>query len=188
MDLAAWGSGACAGDFDGDGRLDLYVTNWGPNALFRNRGDGTFEDVAARAGVAAGGWSTGCTFFDADGDGDLDLYVARYVETTWDSVVRAQRTLVWRNGPHIMVGPAGLPGESDLFFENVGNGRFVEADRRARPLRSRPGPTASASWRPITTTTGSSTCSSPTTRTRISCITTSGTAASKASDWPRAWR
>jgi hypothetical protein len=127
VDLAAWGSGACAGDFDGDGRLDLYVTNWGPNALFRNRGDGTFEDVAARAGVAAGGWSTGCTFFDADADGDLDLYVARYVETTWDAVVRAQRTLVWRNGPHIMVGPTGLPGESDLFFENVGNGRFVEA-------------------------------------------------------------
>lgn len=127
VDLAAWGSGACSGDFDGDGRLDLYVTNWGKNALFRNRGDGTFEDVAAKAGVAAGGWSTGCTFFDADADGDLDLYVARYVETTWDSVVRAQRTLLWRNGPHIMVGPAGLPGQSDLFFENVGNGRFVEA-------------------------------------------------------------
>jgi enediyne biosynthesis protein E4 len=127
VDLAAWGGGACAGDFDGDGRLDLYVTNWGPNVLYRNRGDGTFEDVAARAGVAAGGWSTGCTFFDADADGDLDLYVARYVETTWDSVVRALRTLIWRDGPHVMVGPAGLPGESDLFFENVGNGKFVEA-------------------------------------------------------------
>ena len=41
--------------------------------------------------------------------------------------MRAQRTLVWRNGPQIMVGPAGLPGEADLFFENLGNGRFVEA-------------------------------------------------------------
>jgi hypothetical protein len=127
VDLAAWGSGACAGDFDSDGRLDLYVTNWGANVLYRNRGDGTFEDVAAGAGVAAGGWSTGCTFFDADADGDLDLYVARYVETTWESVVGAKRTLIWRDGPHVMVGPAGLPGESDLFFENTGHGKFVEA-------------------------------------------------------------
>ena len=127
VDAAAWGNGVCAGDFDNDGRLDLYVTNWGSNFLFRNRGDGTFEEVGARAGVAAGGWSTGCTFFDADGDGDLDLYVVRYVETTWDSVVHAQRTLVWRNGPHIMVGPTGLRGEADLFFENLGDGRFKEA-------------------------------------------------------------
>jgi enediyne biosynthesis protein E4 len=127
VDAAAWGSGVCAGDADGDGYLDLYVTNWGPNLLYRHRGDGTFEEVAAAAGVAAGGWSTGCTFFDADADGDLDLYVARYVETTWDSVVRAKRTLTWRDGPHVMVGPAGLPGESDLFFENVGKGKFVEA-------------------------------------------------------------
>jgi hypothetical protein len=127
VDAAAWGNGVCAGDFDGDGRLDLYVTNWGPNLLFRNKGDGTFTEVAAQAGVAAGGWSTGCTFVDADADGDLDLYVARYVETTWDDVVRARRTLTWRNGPRIMVGPAGLPGQSDLFFENRGNGTFVEA-------------------------------------------------------------
>jgi hypothetical protein len=130
VDLAAWGSGACVGDVDGDGRLDLYVTNWGSNVLFRNRGDGTFEDITSGAGVAAGGWSTGCTFFDANGDGDLDLYVARYVETTWDSLLHATRTLVWRNGPHVMVGPAGLLGESDLFFENVGNGKFVEATDR----------------------------------------------------------
>ena len=127
VDAAAWGNGVCAGDYDGDGRLDLYVTNWGSNLLFRNKGDGTFEEVAARAGVAAGGWSTGCAFLDADGDGDLDIYVARYVETTWDEVVRARRSLTWRNGPRIMVGPAGLPGESDLFFENRGNGTFVEA-------------------------------------------------------------
>ena len=127
VDAAAWGSGVCAGDADGDGWLDLYVTNWGGNFLFRNRGDGTFEEIAARAGVAAGGWSTGCAFLDADADGDLDLYVARYVETTWEAVVNARRTLIWRNGPRIMVGPAGLSGEADLFFVNDGTGRFTEA-------------------------------------------------------------
>ena len=131
VDAAAWGNGVCAGDYDGDGRLDLYVTNWGSNSLFRNQGDGTFKDVAASAGVAASGWSTGCTFFDADADGDLDLYVARYVKTSWDEVVAAQRTLVWRNGPHIMVGPAGLPGEQDLFFLNRGDGTFAEASAAA---------------------------------------------------------
>ena len=132
VDAASWGNGVCAGDADGDGHLDLYITNWGPNFLLRNRGDGTFQDVAvaagvAAAGVAAGGWSTGCTFFDADADGDLDLYVARYVDTNWDHVAGAQRTLTWRDGPRIMVGPTGLPGQSDLFFENVGHGRFRDA-------------------------------------------------------------
>jgi hypothetical protein len=135
VDAAAWGNGVCAGDADGDGRLDLYVTNWGPNFLFRNRGDGTFEETAAGAGVEAGGWSTGCAFFDAEGDGDLDLYVARYVRTSETELARAERTLVWRNGPRIMVGPAGLPAEPDLFFENLGGGRFHEASE-ARGLRA----------------------------------------------------
>ena len=65
--------------------------------------------------------------------------------------MRARRTLRWRNGPPIMVGPAGLPGEADLFFENLGNGRF--ARRREPPVSPmRPAPTASA-WSPPTTTT-----------------------------------
>jgi len=131
LDAAAWGNGVCAGDFNGDGLIDLYVTNYGPNFLFRNNGDGTFTDVAAAAGVQGGGWSTGCAFFDANGDGHLDLYVARYADVTWDQVVHAQRGLIWRGGPKVMVGPVGFPGAADVYYENRGDGTFVDAtDRR----------------------------------------------------------
>ena len=75
-----WGQGVCAGDFDGDGWEDLFVTNFGRSRLYRNNGDGTFTDVAPAAGVAVEGWSTGCAFGDYDGDGKLDLFVAGYVK------------------------------------------------------------------------------------------------------------
>jgi hypothetical protein len=130
VDAAAWGYGVCAGDYDGDGRLDLYVTNYGPNLLFRNKGDGTFEEVAARAGVTAGGWSTGCAFLDADGDGVLDLYVARYVTAPWEDVMAPGRFLMWRGVAKVMLGPAGLPGAADIFFENQGDGTFKEATQK----------------------------------------------------------
>jgi hypothetical protein len=126
VDAAAWGDGVCAGDVDGDGLLDLYVTNFGANVLYRNNGDGTFTDVAEKAGVRAGGWSTGCAFLDGNGDGLLDLYVARYATVSWDDVVRAQRLLTWRGGPKVMVGPVGLPGATDLYYENRGDGTFAE--------------------------------------------------------------
>src|SRR5439155_1552522 len=71
-----WGQGVCAGDFDNDGREDLYVTNFGRNRLYHNNGNGTFTDVGEAAGVAVEGWSTGCAFGDYDGDGRLDLFVA----------------------------------------------------------------------------------------------------------------
>jgi len=73
MARSGWGSGVCAGDVDNDGRDDVYVTYWGPNALYRNRGDFTFEDVSTRSGVSGPPkeWSSGCTFFDYDRDGLL---------------------------------------------------------------------------------------------------------------------
>jgi hypothetical protein len=75
-----YGMGACSGDYDGDGRPDLYITNYGPNTLYRNRGDGTFVDVTAAAGVGDARWGASCAFADLDRDGDLDLWVVNYVD------------------------------------------------------------------------------------------------------------
>ncbi|MBR9991151.1 MAG: CRTAC1 family protein [Gemmatimonadetes bacterium] len=64
----------CAADVDGDGRLDLFFANYGPNGLFLNRG-GSFEDVSQAWGIAIDGRYDTCAFADIDHDGRLDLYV-----------------------------------------------------------------------------------------------------------------
>jgi enediyne biosynthesis protein E4 len=71
--------GITVGDIDGDGDPDVFLSNYGGDALFRNNGDGTFSDISRSSGVlVAGTWSSSATFLDFDGDGDLDLYVSRY--------------------------------------------------------------------------------------------------------------
>src|SRR5262249_19467681 len=77
------GHGVAIGDFDGDGHPDVFLTRWRSYALYRNRGDGTFEDFTDAWGL--GGrrdWPTSAAFADLDGDGDLDLYVCHYA--AWD--------------------------------------------------------------------------------------------------------
>jgi hypothetical protein len=80
-----YGMGACAGDYDNDGLIDIYVTNVGPNALYRNAGGGRFTEVPNAGGADSapqqpGLWSTSCAFLDSDRDGDLDLFVTNYVD------------------------------------------------------------------------------------------------------------
>ena len=80
-DSGGFGMGASFADFDGDGDLDLYVTNYGKNRLFRNCGPGEpFEEVAEEFGVADPAWSCGAAWGDFDRDGDLDLYVCNYLD------------------------------------------------------------------------------------------------------------
>ncbi|MGH9313424.1 MAG: FG-GAP repeat domain-containing protein, partial [Vicinamibacterales bacterium] len=77
-----YGFGVAAGDYDNDGRTDLYVTALGANRLFRNLGGLRFEDVTAKTAVGDPGFSTSAAWLDYDRDGRLDLFVANYVEWT----------------------------------------------------------------------------------------------------------
>jgi hypothetical protein len=126
-----WGGGVAVADYDGDGWPDILVTNFGPNVLYRNRGDGTFENVAPRIGVEVPGWNTGAAFLDADTDGDLDLYIAGYIDHSLEDVLEAERTLDWKGVERVAPGPFGLPGAVDHFFVATGDGVFVEATREA---------------------------------------------------------
>ena len=75
-----YGHGVTVGDYDNDGRPDLFVTRWHSYALYRNQGDGRFEDVTGQAGLGGDrDWPTSAAFADLDGDGDLDLYVCHYL-------------------------------------------------------------------------------------------------------------
>ena len=121
------GQGVAVGDFDGDGRPDLYVTNAGPNRLWRNRGDGTFEDVTEAAGAGDGRWSVPATFFDADADGDLDLYVGNYV----DYVPTRNIPCKGNSGRRDYCGPASYAAEPDRLLINQGDGTFRDASAEA---------------------------------------------------------
>lgn len=121
-----WGSGVTVADHDNDGWPDILVTNFGPNVLYRNLGNGRFANVAGRVGIEAPGWNTAAAFFDADGDGDLDLYIASYIDCTLEDVLKAKPTLSWRGLELVALGPFGLKGAPDHFFRNE-RGRFVDA-------------------------------------------------------------
>jgi len=126
----AWGMGCTAGDIDGDGDLDLMVTNFGPDVLYRNNGDGTFADVTAAAGVGDPRWSASAAFGDADADGDLDLYVTRYVNHTVEDNRPCGDLL---DGKRSYCHPNSYSPVEDSFYRNSGDGTFTEDKDAARP-------------------------------------------------------
>jgi hypothetical protein len=124
-----WGQGVCVGDYDGDGRRDLFVTYFGRSVLYRNEGDGSFRDATEAAGLAGSGvrWDTGCSFFDYDLDGRLDLVVTSYLEFDKTRVPEpgSGGYCLWKGIP-VMCGPRGLPFSRQRLFRNTGKGRFED--------------------------------------------------------------
>jgi len=122
-----WASSVCAGDYDNDGALDLFVTYYGRNVLYRNRGDGAFEDATLKAGLGASDvrWGSGCTFVDYDRDGRLDLFVARYLAFDLASAPEPGKgaNCVWKGIP-VNCGPKGLPTDTNVLYHNEGGGVF----------------------------------------------------------------
>ena len=119
---AGYGMGVAAGDYDNDGDIDLYVTNVGPNVLYRNDGSGRFDDVTVEAGVADPGWSTSATFADFDQDGDLDLFHANYIH--WSQAVEMNcysGSVLTYCPPENYNAPA-----RDRLYRNDGDGTFSD--------------------------------------------------------------
>ncbi|HZI20820.1 MAG TPA: CRTAC1 family protein [Pyrinomonadaceae bacterium] len=122
----SFGMGAAAADFDGDGHSDLYVTAYGKNTLYRNKGDGTFQDVTERAGVAAPGWSTCAVWFDHDGDGRLDLFVSSFVQYTKETSCGNNKL-----GRRYYCVPRVFKPAPSRLFRNLGDGRFADVSRES---------------------------------------------------------
>jgi hypothetical protein len=122
-----FGMGAAAGDYDGDGRTDLYVTSYGRNILYRNNGDGTFADVTEKAGVAAPGWSTCAVWFDYDADGRLDLFVSSFV--FYDRTQNLYCTDELKKRYYCV--PSLFKPRPSRLFRNRGDGTFADVSRES---------------------------------------------------------
>jgi len=122
-----YGMGVATGDYDRDGHVDLYVTNFGPNQLWRNNGDGTFVDRTREAGADDPRWSVAAAFLDYDLDGWLDLYVGNYTNFRLASNKRCHSA----SGFPDYCAPGSYDPEPARLLRNRGDGTFEDATARA---------------------------------------------------------
>src|SRR6266404_8523095 len=112
--------GVAVGDYDNDGRPDLYITTLDGDHLFHNEGGMRFRDVTKQSGIVNASFGTSATWFDYDRDGKLDLFVANYVE--WSPQKDIYCTLDGRNKSYCT--PESYKGTASRLFHNLGNGKF----------------------------------------------------------------
>jgi hypothetical protein len=136
-----WGMGVAVGDYDNDGRPDIYVSNYGVSRLYHNNGTGTFTDVAPKLGCARKGWSTGASFGDYDGDGRLDIFVPGYLDFDINKLPAnpseagtpgsVATSFCQFRGVPVMCGPRGLKGETDTLYHQKKDGTFEDVSVKA---------------------------------------------------------
>ncbi len=122
----SYGMGVAVGDYDNDGDLDLYLTNYGPNLLYRNNGDATFTPMQGM-GAEDSRWTTSAAFLDYDRDGDLDLFVTNYGNFT----VKGNNPCHNKMGLRDYCGPSGYRPIPDRLFRNERGRQFVDVTEDA---------------------------------------------------------
>ena len=128
IDARGYGMGVATGDFNNDGCIDLYLTNFGQNQLYRNNCDGTFTDVSKQSGVVGdAAWSVSASFLDFDRDGWLDLFVCGYLDYTVESDKQCHS---WSGERDYCVPNSYRPAQSRLYHNNR-NGTFTDVTARA---------------------------------------------------------
>lgn len=127
INAPGYGMGVASGDIDNDGWVDLFVTNFGRNQLFRNQGDGTFADVTDKAGVGQPGWGISAAFLDYDKDSHLDLYVANYLLFS----LEANKKCYALNGARDYCPPQFFKAATDRLYHNRGDGTFEDVSQKA---------------------------------------------------------
>jgi hypothetical protein len=127
LDVEMYGMGVAIGDYDNDGRDDVYITALDGDHLFHNEGRGKFRDVTKASGINNASFGTSAAWLDYDRDGKLDLFVANYVQWSpkndiWCSLDGTTKSYCT---------PESYKGTSSKLFHNLGNGRFEDASDKS---------------------------------------------------------
>jgi hypothetical protein len=127
LDISIHGMGAAVGDYDNDGRDDLYISAVGGDHLFHNEGGGHFRDMTRESGISNAQFAASTAWFDYDRDGKLDLFVGNYVQWTqqddkWCSLDGTTKSYCT---------PESYKGVSSKLYHNLGNGKFEDVTSKA---------------------------------------------------------
>jgi hypothetical protein len=129
LNIAFYGMGFTAADYDNDGDQDLLVTGYRQSLFFINNGDGTFREATAEVGIQDSQWGTAAAFLDYDRDGLLDLVIGHYVE--WEPDQEKGLDCTYGTPAKDYCGVRYFQGQGLTLYHNLGNGQFAEVTQAA---------------------------------------------------------